>query len=56
MVRHLGFTENYGIHEADGSAQIPQPFCYRRSFMYAAVSDISYIAERPPACLSIAQY
>ena len=64
-MRHLGFTIDYlnyatsmvygeiiyGIHEADGSVQIPpgamlpRPFCYRRSFVYAAVSDISYIAE-----------
>ena len=42
---------NYGIHETDGSVQIPpgamlpRPFCYRRSFVYVAVSDISYIAE-----------
>ena len=36
--------------EADGYAQttvamLQRPFCYRRSFMYMAVSDISYIAE-----------
>ena len=50
-VRHLGLRRNYGIDEADGSALIPpgamlpRPICYRRSFMYVAVSDISYIAE-----------
>ena len=42
---------NYGIREADGCSRTPtgamlrRPFCYRLSFMYAAVSDISYIAE-----------
>ena len=39
------------ICKADGSAQtppgamLPQPFRYRRSFMYAAVTDISYKVE-----------
>ena len=41
------YGEINGIHETDGSAQIspgamlPRPFCYHRSIMYAAVSDIS---------------
>ena len=40
---------SYGV-QADDCAQTPaamlrRPFRYRRSFMYAAVSDISYIAE-----------
>ncbi len=39
------------MREADDCSRTPpgamlqRPFCYRRSFMYAAVSDISYIAE-----------
>ena len=47
----LVLRRNYGIHETDGSVQIPpgamlpRPFCYRRSVVYVAVSDISYIAE-----------
>ena len=49
--RHLGFTYvEITEFEADGYAQttgamLQRPFCYRRSFMYTAVSDISYIAE-----------
>ena len=37
--------------EADSCSRTPpgamlrRPFCYLHSFMYAAVSDISYIAE-----------
>ena len=46
---HLGFMEK--LLEADSCSGAPpgailqRPFRYRRSFMYAAVSDISYIAE-----------
>ena len=45
------YEENSGIHKADGSAQtppravLPRPFRYHRSFMYAAVTDISYMVE-----------
>ena len=41
--------------EADGCSRTPpgamlrQPFRYRRSFMYAAVRAISYIAESVPS-------
>ena len=41
----------YGIRKADGCSRTPpeamlrRPFRYRRSFMYAAVSTISYIEE-----------
>ena len=48
---HLGLWRNCRIREADGYSRTPpgamlrRPFRYRRSFMYAAVSDISYIAE-----------
>ena len=52
MVRHLGFTEKLrNSRRTDGSVQIPpgamlpRPFCYHRSIVYVAVSDISYIAE-----------
>ena len=46
----LVLRRNYGIREADGCSRTPpgamlqRPFRYRRSFMYAAVSDINYIA------------
>ena len=49
--RHLGLRRNYGICEADRCSRTPpeamlrRPFRYRRSFAYAAVSVISYIAE-----------
>ena len=48
MGRHLGFTTK--LRNSHGSAQtpramLPRPFRYHRSFMYAAVTDISYIAE-----------
>ena len=42
---------NYGICEADGCSRTPpgamlrRPFRYRRSFVYAAVRVINYIAE-----------
>ena len=42
---------NYGIYEADGCSRTPpgamlrRPFRYRRSFVYAAVRVINYIAE-----------
>ena len=42
---------NYGIRKADSCSRTPPgamlrwPFRYHCSFMYAAVSDISYIAE-----------
>ena len=45
------YGDIYGIREADGCSRAPpgamlrRPFRYRRSFMYAAVSDISYITE-----------
>ena len=51
MARHLGFKKKFGLHEADGCSPTPpgamlrRPFRYYRSFMYAAVSDISYIVE-----------
>ena len=47
----LVLQRHYGICEADGSSRTPpgamlrRPFRYCRSFMYASVSDISYIAE-----------
>ena len=47
----LVLRRNCGIHKADGCSRTPpgamllQPFHYHRSFMYAAVSDISYIAN-----------
>ena len=45
--RHLGFTKK--LRNSHASAQTPsramlaRPFRYHRSFMYAAVTDISYI-------------
>ena len=47
----LGLRRNYGIHQADGCSRTPpgamlrRPFRYRRSFVYAAVRVINYIAE-----------
>ena len=47
----LGLRRNYGNCEADGCSRTPPgtmlrwPFRYRRSFMYAALRVINYIAE-----------
>ena len=49
--RHLGFTgklwnsRSRGLCTNSSCGNAAGPFRYRRSFMNAAVSDISYIAE-----------